>query len=313
MTTTTTRKKTTLPPPIDQCLFGPNYDVSLADLRRIASQGIVDQGSHRSVAWRILLGYLPENRKEWPAVLEEKRFLYNELVHKVFFSPSENGKELMGHHGKRAREEEKRLEAEQEIDNVVLGVTQVGLCSFVETSSHGVEVNTESDVDNKETTATDDYQNETTIAEDSAEKEEEDVVPHFITKDGTVECVPIRIREQWKKSGRDTGALVEMSNATGRNVYGVNTLLVVDNEGKAVSHNEEEEDDSTEDKWVHFLENASLLDEIRKDVVRTHPDLKFFLEPCDNLGHRRYAAMERILFVWAKLNKGVSFGQGCEG
>ena len=54
-------------------------------------------------------------------------------------------------------------------------------------------------------------------------------------------------------------------------------------------------------------ENLLLLDEVRKDVIRTHPDLRFFLEPADNLGQKRYAALERILFVWAKLNKGVSF------
>jgi hypothetical protein len=53
-------------------------------------------------------------------------------------------------------------------------------------------------------------------------------------------------------------------------------------------------------------ENLLLLDEIRKDVIRTHPDLRFFLEPKDDLGQKRYAALERILFVWAKLNKGVS-------
>ena len=53
-------------------------------------------------------------------------------------------------------------------------------------------------------------------------------------------------------------------------------------------------------------ENLLLLDEVRKDVIRTHPDLRFFLEPAENLGQKRYAALERILFVWAKLNKGVS-------
>lgn len=58
------------------------------------------------------------------------------------------------------------------------------------------------------------------------------------------------------------------------------------------------------------MENFKLLDEIRKDVVRTHPDLSFFLEEQDDLGIRRYAAMERILFVWAKLNKGVRYVQG---
>jgi hypothetical protein len=69
---------------------------------------------------------------------------------------------------------------------------------------------------------------------------------------------------------------------------------------------EQQHHDET-DKWYQFFENASLLDEIRKDVVRTHPDLYFFLEPEHNLGQRRYAALERILFVWAKLNKGVSW------
>lgn len=54
-------------------------------------------------------------------------------------------------------------------------------------------------------------------------------------------------------------------------------------------------------------ENMLLLDEIRKDVIRTHPDLRFFLEPEEGLGQKRYAALERILFVWAKLNKGVSW------
>jgi len=57
-------------------------------------------------------------------------------------------------------------------------------------------------------------------------------------------------------------------------------------------------------------ENAILLDEIRKDVIRTHPDLRFFLEPNEDLGQKRYAALERILFVWAKLNKGVRYVQG---
>jgi hypothetical protein len=61
-----------------------------------------------------------------------------------------------------------------------------------------------------------------------------------------------------------------------------------------------EEDDKDEE------ENLHLLDEIRKDVIRTHPDLRFFLEPKEDLGQKRYAALERILFVWAKLNKGVS-------
>ncbi|KAG7345735.1 Rab-GTPase-TBC domain containing protein [Nitzschia inconspicua] len=62
--------------------------------------------------------------------------------------------------------------------------------------------------------------------------------------------------------------------------------------------------------FQQFLQDAKTLEEIRKDVVRTHPDLRFYLESQDNLGIRRYAALERILFVWAKLNKGVRYVQG---
>ena len=34
--------------------------------------------------------------------------------------------------------------------------------------------------------------------------------------------------------------------------------------------------------WARFFDNAALLYEIQKDVVRTHPDLQFYLETeCD--------------------------------
>ncbi len=67
------------------------------------------------------------------------------------------------------------------------------------------------------------------------------------------------------------------------------------------------------DKDEEAEEDLQLLDEIRKDVIRTHPDLRFFLEPEEDLGQKRYAALERILYVWAKLNKGVSVIRGVGG
>ena len=54
--------------------------------------------------------------------------------------------------------------------------------------------------------------------------------------------------------------------------------------------------------FQHYLKDAKTLEEIRKDVVRTHPSLQFYLETKRNVGIRRHAAVERILFVWAKLN-----------
>ena len=313
-TPTTTSKKAT--PSIDECLNEPV--ISLATLRRIASLGISDDA--RGLAWRVLLGFLPVHSSEWTDVLQEKRSLYSDLVHQVFSSPTDNGSELVGHHGKQQAaqhrlqvlQEEKRLQAEQDIDDVVLGVKQVGLST--QTTNEQQRSNDEQLSCNETSTAVVDSNETTMTTDDTKQPQDEDAIPKPITRDGSVQCVPVRIREQWKRSGRDSNVLVEMSNATGNNVYGMNTLLVVDNQGMAVPHDNHGDDrdahdddhDDDDDKWTMFYENAALLDEIRKDVVRTHPDLKFFLEPTQNLGHRRYAAMERILFVWAKLNRGVS-------
>jgi hypothetical protein len=322
--------------PIDECLFGNDSIVSLAELRRIASQGIVDQGSYRAVAWRILLGYLPENREEWPFVLEDKRNHYLELINEVFSSAEDNGNELRGHHGKRAahrrkqreeemkqREEEKRQREQQDekrntgdVDHVLKKLAQRRKEREEERKQQGEkeEENVDNLVNKLEDTAVREEQNTNDESNGGTQEalkehvrsenlnesdEQEEVIPAPPTKDGSSQCVPQRIREQWKRSGRDSGVLVDMSNGDH-----YNTLLVVDNQGNAMSPCSRR--NGEEDKWVLFYENAALLDEIRKDVVRTHPDLYFFLEPEDKLGQRRYAAMERILFVWAKRNIGVS-------
>ena len=49
--------------------------------------------------------------------------------------------------------------------------------------------------------------------------------------------------------------------------------------------------------------DKELREEIWKDVQRTHPGLHFFTE-------KTYAGLERILFVFAKLNPGVRYVQG---
>jgi hypothetical protein len=43
-----------------------------------------------------------------------------------------------------------------------------------------------------------------------------------------------------------------------------------------------------------------------QDVIRTHPEIRFFLE---DTTHIHYSAMQRILFVYAKLNPGVKYVQ----
>eukprot|EP00546_Thalassionema_frauenfeldii_P004399 CAMPEP_0178913374 /NCGR_PEP_ID=MMETSP0786-20121207/10804_1 /TAXON_ID=186022 /ORGANISM="Thalassionema frauenfeldii, Strain CCMP 1798" /LENGTH=686 /DNA_ID=CAMNT_0020586103 /DNA_START=85 /DNA_END=2146 /DNA_ORIENTATION=+ len=132
------------------------------------------------------------------------------------------------------------------------------------------------------------------------------------SQESLADIVPTYIQEEWKKTGRDIQALDGMSCSVNN---GMNKLLVntrYPSEGETPSTEDAQNASSTDEdkKWYQFFENASLLDEIRKDVVRTHPELYFFLEPKQNLGQRRYAALERILFVWAGLNKGVRYVQG---
>jgi hypothetical protein len=57
-----------------------------------------------------------------------------------------------------------------------------------------------------------------------------------------------------------------------------------------------------EGTWQRQFEDTELRDEIWKDVVRTHPGLHFFTD-------HTYEAMQRILFVYAKLNPGVRYVQ----
>eukprot|EP00592_Proboscia_alata_P016961 CAMPEP_0194397078 /NCGR_PEP_ID=MMETSP0174-20130528/125345_1 /TAXON_ID=216777 /ORGANISM="Proboscia alata, Strain PI-D3" /LENGTH=734 /DNA_ID=CAMNT_0039193217 /DNA_START=72 /DNA_END=2273 /DNA_ORIENTATION=- len=62
--------------------------------------------------------------------------------------------------------------------------------------------------------------------------------------------------------------------------------------------------------WAVDDDDEALVEEIRRDVSKTHIHLNFFLKEENNLGKRRHAALERLLFVWAKLNKKVKYLNG---
>ena len=48
----------------------PGHVINLQELRRLASQGVPDEGSRRALTWRVLLGYLPSDTSRWPDVLQ---------------------------------------------------------------------------------------------------------------------------------------------------------------------------------------------------------------------------------------------------
>lgn len=270
------------------------HTIKLQELRRLASQGVPDDCTLRPIAWRVLLGYLPLDTSKWQSVLDRDRALYRNLVNELFVQSDdhpldEEGRNLRGMGLKREGTSVRRSphtspmkDGPARVDEAVEAMSKTNLL-------------------------------------DMAEQEEEEQTK----REESLE-IPDNVREMWKKSGRDPESLTagmggkrSKSSLLSRHF---NALLVTTNDTASTCTNDEklaakadeilsmggEMDSEFDPMWRHFLENATLLDEIRKDVVRTHPDLHFYQEPRDHLGLRRYAAIERMLFVWAKLNKGVS-------
>jgi hypothetical protein len=272
-----------------------SHTINLQELRRLASQGVPDDCTLRPIAWRVLLGYLPLDTSKWQSVLDRDRALYRNLVNELFVSSEDHPFEDEGHslRGMRFKREGAYARKSPHSTSTKDGPTRVG--EAVEAMSK-------------------------TNLLDMAEQEEEEQSK----REESLE-IPENVREQWKKSGRDPESLTagiggkrSKSSLISRHF---NALLVSNNDTASTRTNDEklaakadellsmggELDSDFDPMWKNFLENANLLDEIRKDVVRTHPDLQFYLDTKDNRGLRRYAAIERVLFVWAKLNKGVSY------
>jgi TBC1 domain family member 13 len=66
---------------------------------------------------------------------------------------------------------------------------------------------------------------------------------------------------------------------------------------------------SDDSKWRIYFADAEIREQILRDVERTHPDMHFFSGNEPAVVARR-AAMQRALFVYAKLNPGISYVQG---
>ena len=262
------------------------HDINIQQLRRIASQGIADEGSHRAVAWRVLLGFLPcrDISETWKTTLPEQRMLYDSLVKEYFDGRRDYGEDLRGYHSRKLRNRKLRRKFHQ--------VERLDYDSDEEEGEGGG-------------TTEEELQKMRMMAEDDRDDSMSDHMggegsDYFMTGQcNMLDRLPAKFKEQWKKSGID---LEGNKNTSGQ---GCNVALGV-NQLKLPELLEE----TDEDKFLDFMDSARLLEEIRKDVVRTHPDLYFFLEPKNNLGSRRYAAIERILFIWSRLNKGVRYVQG---
>ncbi|XP_044332449.1 TBC domain-containing protein C1952.17c isoform X3 [Triticum aestivum] len=63
--------------------------VDLAELRRLACQGVPDDPAVRPVVWKLLLGYLPMDHALWAYELEKKRSQYSAFKDELLVNPSE--------------------------------------------------------------------------------------------------------------------------------------------------------------------------------------------------------------------------------
>ncbi|KAJ6820580.1 TBC1 domain family member 5-like [Iris pallida] len=63
--------------------------INLGELRRLALQGIPDGAGIRSIVWKLLLGYLPNDRAFWEEELDRKRSQYNAFKDEFLLNPSE--------------------------------------------------------------------------------------------------------------------------------------------------------------------------------------------------------------------------------
>lgn len=263
-----------------------DYFVPLNILRRVSSQGIEDDdeqnGSFRALAWRVLLGYLPPDRREWKDVAQKQRESYHIFVQELFTIDDRDidGSELRGHHAKRKTnktkggtgEKGKRKKNKEKNQNEPTTRAPIKFVDDNDKQDNGVDESRGSHSESNLSAAT-------STDSDAPELSEE--------AEKSIEKLEEIIQEptKWNLTDREQKILERLTNH-----QAINQLLI-------------KRDCET---WNNFLENATLLDEIRKDVNRTHPHLYFYLEPHHQLGARRYGALERILFVWAKLNKGVS-------
>lgn len=81
--------------------------------------------------------------------------------------------------------------------------------------------------------------------------------------------------------------------------------------GQEVTHDDHPLSQGTNSAWKAYFKDSEILEQIERDVRRTHPDMHFFnseasLQPngAGDLNDNQIA-MRRALFVYAKLNPGI--------
>jgi hypothetical protein len=266
--------------------------------------------SHRAVAWRLLMGYLPPDLSQWKSTMLERRKVYAALVHNMFADIADahtNSAELT------VQRQQRRGRGDTPNSPSPHGGTAPANNFGASSSSSSLSA----------------------------------AVRQYTHRQKVIQTTPVIVLDYWKQHQLDERILdraitddinaLRMDNLMMDSGTTANNNNVSSSSSREESNNEDETNAAGDENLNNdvppdessssstppigvvvdhqgslpdFAESAQLLEEIRKDVIRTHPDLAFFLEPYQNLGRRRHAALERILFLWSKYNKGVRYVQG---
>ena len=258
------------------------HRIDVMELRRISSRGISEACQLRPLAWRVLLGFVPSDIGSWDIVLKRERGLYSSLIGELFETSRESSDNERGVEGTNPIYQQPLDDTNVDIGNKNDGIKEREGRSRLNTSSNSSTSSSSS----KSTAVAPEKMLATSVVVCGLD-------PKHINTLRILPPAPLSFSR-----GQQQGHIFSACPSTATKNAPTSAMTASSSTSSLSS--------STSLPPSSDLPSEVLLDEIRKDVVRTHPDLQFFLEAEGGLGLRRYAALERILFVWAKLNKGVS-------
>ncbi|KAK8918389.1 hypothetical protein KSP39_PZI021124 [Platanthera zijinensis] len=233
--------------------------IDLVELRRLASQGIPDADGIRPTVWKLLLGYLPNDRRQWVQELQKKRARYLAFKEEFLVNPlSRQPIDLV---------ELRRLASQgiPDADGIRPTVWKLLLGYLPNDRRQWVQ-----ELQKKR-------------ARYLAFKEEFLVNPSEVTR---------RLSESY--TSKDEGLDLEGSGLLYRSeiIHGEHPLSL-----------------GITSTWNQFFQYSEIMEQIDRDVMRTHPGMHFFSGDTD-LAKSNQESLRHILIIFAKLNPGIRYVQG---